>query len=244
MSGKRGETPQTERVSAQEGYALWADTYDFKPNPLLALEERKMDPLLPSLKGKFVLDVACGTGRWLGKVLARGARGGAGIDLSPEMLSRASTQTPLQGKLARGDCAALPFHNGIADLVICSFALGYIQNPLELASELARVAHSRASILVSDFHPAGHRQGWRRTFRHGNRVIEIAGHIRSPEEIRRSFEGAGLRLLRSIDCYLGDPERGLFERSGKIHLFPTACETAAVLIMEFQHREAPSGHWQ
>ena len=58
-------------VSPHEGHVLWAPSYEETPNALLALEERTLDPLLPDLRGKSVLDLACGTGRWLGK---RGVR--------------------------------------------------------------------------------------------------------------------------------------------------------------------------
>jgi ubiquinone/menaquinone biosynthesis C-methylase UbiE len=234
------EHPGPKRVTVQEGHALWAETYDLSPNPLLALEEREMAAFLPALEGKYVLDIACGTGRWLGKLLARGACGGVGIDLSPEMLSQALTRAPLTGRLVRGDCLALPFIGEVADLVTCSFAIGYVQDLSALAFELARVAKDGASVLVSDFHPAGYRRRWRRSFRHADRVMEIASYEHSEEEIRAAFESAGLRHCRSVDCCLGEPERQIFERTGKGHLFPSACDTPAVLIMEFRRGDIPA----
>jgi malonyl-CoA O-methyltransferase len=240
-TSSKGEGDSTpKRVSVLEGHALWAETYDLGPNPLLALEEREMAAFLPALKGKYVLDVACGTGRWLGKLLARGARGGVGVDLSPEMLSQASTHAPQTGRFVRGDCLALPFLGEVADLVTCSFAIGYVQDLSALALELARVAKARASVLVSDFHPAGYQRRWRRSFRHAGRVIEIASYEHSEEEIRAAFESAGLRYCRSVDCCLDEPERQIFERTGKGHLFPSACDTPAVLIMEFRRGDIPA----
>ena len=72
--------PRTRQVSTLEGHALWADTYDGAANPLLALEELAMEPLLPDLAGQYVADLACGTGRWLEKLLRRGAREALGVD--------------------------------------------------------------------------------------------------------------------------------------------------------------------
>ena len=64
-------------VSVQEGYERWAPTYDHDPNPLLALEERQLKLMIPPLKGKRVLDLACGTGRWLAWLMTgRSAHGG------------------------------------------------------------------------------------------------------------------------------------------------------------------------
>ena len=45
------------RVSVEEGYKRWAATYDRTPNPLLALEQRCLLPLIPDLAGKRVLDL-------------------------------------------------------------------------------------------------------------------------------------------------------------------------------------------
>ena len=36
-------------LSPAEGYRLWATTYDDEPNPMLSLEQRILEPLLPSL---------------------------------------------------------------------------------------------------------------------------------------------------------------------------------------------------
>ena len=88
-----GGGASVRRVSAAEGYKLWAPAYDRDPNPLLALEERQLTPLLPDLKQKAVIDVACGTGRWLEKLMDRGARSGFGVDLSRAMLAVARTKT-------------------------------------------------------------------------------------------------------------------------------------------------------
>ena len=60
-------------ISVAEGYERWAPTYDHAPNPLLAREERHLLPLLEDLQSKRMLDLACGTGRWLEKLATRGA---------------------------------------------------------------------------------------------------------------------------------------------------------------------------
>ncbi len=48
-----------------EAFDTWADVYDSQPNPLLALEQRLLGPMLPDVRGLDVLDAGCGTGRWL-----------------------------------------------------------------------------------------------------------------------------------------------------------------------------------
>ena len=228
------------RVSASEGYALWAQTYDHQPNPLLALEERELDLLLPNLKGKDVIDAACGTGRWLEKLLSCGARRGVGVDISAAMLARAAAKPSLQGRLVRGDGLALPFQTGIADLAVCSFAAGYISDLRGLACVLARVARRRADLFVTDFHPLGHQRGWRRAFRHGEETVEIASRAHSLEQICRAFQTEGFELRLCHQPRLGEPERPIFEEAGKGHTFDAACLTPAIFICHFKFVGEPS----
>jgi len=231
-------TTELELVSVLKGHALWAESYDETKNPLLALEERIMEALFPRLGSAFVVDVACGTGRWLKKLLAVGARGGLGVDLSPEMLAQASRHPNLQGKLLRGDATSLPLPDGTADLVICAFAIGYVQDLASFTAELVRVARHGACLWISDFHPDGYAQGWKRSFRHGNHIFEIGSYHRSVAEIRKHFGNAGLRVVRSIDGFIGEPERQFFERAGKLREFQDVCRTPAVWITEFR-RDSP-----
>ncbi len=134
-------------LSVQEGYERWAATYDRDPNPVLALEERQLRLMLPSVQGKRVLDLACGTGRWLEWLMAQGAGAGAGVDFSPAMLAAAQRKPTLRGRLVQADCGAIPFANAAFDVVVCSFAVGHIADLRQVAREVARVATTRGRRL-------------------------------------------------------------------------------------------------
>src|ERR1700756_828701 len=54
-----------KRVAAVEGYRLWAPVYDCMQNPLLSVESRTLRRLLYRIRVQRVVDVACGTGRWM-----------------------------------------------------------------------------------------------------------------------------------------------------------------------------------
>jgi len=138
--------PEFQCVSVQEGYERWAQTYDNTPNPLLALEERHLIPFLPDLKGRRVLDLACGTGRWLARLLARGASAGVGVDVSASMLRVAATKSAITGRLVLADCLQLPLRPSVFDFVLCSFALNHIQKLGVMARELARQGNDAAAI--------------------------------------------------------------------------------------------------
>ena len=220
-------------VSLVEAYDRWAETYD-APNPLHALEERILGLLLPALAGKRVLDVACGTGRWLEKLLGWGAPSGFGVDLSAGMLRRAAEKPPLRGRCVRGDCLALPFKSASADLIMCSLAAGHVHDLGGLARELARVANREADAFVTDFHPLAHARGWRRTFHDGHEVLEVPSTAHTVERVRLVFEREGFRVTVRVEPHLGEPERRVFVQRGRADLFLGACEVPALTIFHFK----------
>src|SRR4051812_49296456 len=78
----------SEVLPTREGYDRWAATYDTDGNPLIALEEPRVDALLGDLRGLRVLDVGCGTGRHAVR-LARAGAVVTAVDFSEAMLAQA-----------------------------------------------------------------------------------------------------------------------------------------------------------
>lgn len=227
----------SEFVSAKpvaEGYERWAPLYDETPNPLLAREERYLLPLIPDLHNKSVLDSACGTGRWLEKLMARGSAFGVGIDSSMAMLQVAARKKTPAARLAKATCEDLPLSNGSFDFVVCSFAVGHIANLDSMARELARVTRPDADVFVSDLHPEAYEQGWRVGFRDGNTAIQIQTQRRSAEAIVEAFRSNGFNCRANATLSFGEPEKPLFVRAGKAHFFMEACRMPAVLVCRFQ----------
>jgi malonyl-CoA O-methyltransferase len=223
-----------ESVPVQEAYDRWAPTYDQFPNPLLSLEERELGAFIPSLRGKRVLDLACGTGRWLEKLSSQGTDVGVGVDFSTAMLQVAERKPAVRGRLAGADCKHLPFQASTFDFVVCSFALGHIRDLRGLARELGRVARTGADILTSDLHPAAYEKGWRTGFRDARGAVEIDTWARSPEEIAECFYSQGFECLTHISLSLGEPERAIFDRAGKSNLFSAASKVPAILVSHFR----------
>jgi ubiquinone/menaquinone biosynthesis C-methylase UbiE len=221
-------------VSVADGYERWAPSYDRTPNPLLAREERYLVPLLPDLHDKHVLDVACGTGRWLERLLAEGAHFGVGVDFSAAMLGMAQTKVELTGRLARADCLRLPFRASVFDLAVCSFALSHIQDLQRVARELARVMKPNSDVFVSDLHPEAYTRGWRTGFRDAHGTCEIETLPRTAEEIVRGFYSAGFECLTHLPLCLGEPEQPMFAEAGKGHWFAERVHRPAVLVCHFR----------
>jgi SAM-dependent methyltransferase len=225
--------PSPRRVSVEEAYSLWAGTYD-KPNPLHALEERVMQPWLPDLRGKRVVDVACGTGRWLKKAVGAKSSEAVGIDLSRQMLARAASHHGLHGRVILGDCQALPVASASADLVFFSLALAHARDLSATAAELVRITRRGAEVFVSDFHPLALEIGWRRTLCAGNEILEVPSIVRSLEEIRAAFGSAGLEEVRFAEPCFGPPEKAIFAWHGKEDLYESVRGIPALYIFQFR----------
>lgn len=225
-------------VAVAEGYERWAPIYDHFPNPLLAREERYLLPLLTDLGGKMVFDLACGTCRWLERLVALGSATGVGIDRSAAMLRVARNKSAIGQRLVEGDCDRLPFSRAAFDVAMCSFALGHIDALGAMVRELARVTRDGADVYVSDLHPEAYARGWRTGFRNGGVAIQIEMRSRSVEEIVREFFANGFECRRQVSLWLGKPEEPLFARAGKSHSFAEACAVPAVFVCHFRRRRA------
>lgn len=225
-------------LSPNEGYELWATTYDVSLNPLLALEERHLLPLIPAMQGKAVLDLGCGTGRWLKRLVELGARPGVGVDCSAAMLRTAATKFAIAHRLARADCTRLPFGAGFFDFAICSFALSHFLDLSVVSQEFALALKPGADLVVSDVHPEAYTRGWRTAFRCGCSTVEIRTVVHSIANIREQFLSSGFDCCDLLSEPLGEPEKTLFLQAGRGHLFQSACETPAVFIARFRRNRS------
>lgn len=223
------------------GYERWAPIYDRDPNPLLAREERYLSPLLADLENKRVLDLACGTGRWLDRLMTRGPASGVGLDRSDAMLRVACSKGAINGRLAKAACENLPFRGGVFDLAICSFAVGHIRELGLMVRELARVARPAADLFVSDLHPEAYDRGWRVGFRDESSAVHIEIFPRAAEEISRPFCSNGFECLSQAPLWLEEPEKLIFARAGKSNRFGEACQSPAVLVFHFRRLGSPDG---
>jgi ubiquinone/menaquinone biosynthesis C-methylase UbiE len=221
-------------MGVRDGYERWAPTYDDFPNPLLAREQRYVFPLLPGLRNRGVLDLACGTGRWLTRLSAVGARPAVGVDLSSAMLRVAGYKKELSGTVVQSDCLRLPFRPSTFDFSICSFALGHIRDIRSAAAEFSRVMKLGSDLFVTDLHPEAYAIGWRAGFRDRQSVVQVHTLPHSAEHILGAFSSAGCECVTHVSLCLGNAEEPLFAAAGKQQLFQAACRVPAVLFCHFK----------
>lgn len=218
-------------------FDLWAQVYDVRSNPLLMLEERSAMPVLPPLRGEDVLDVGCGTGRWLTRLETLNPSSLTGADCSTTMLECARAKVHSTTRLEHHECSTLPGEDASKSFVLASFVLSYLNDLHGFASECARILRPDGWVLISDMHPGtAAKRGWTRSFRVEGERFEIAVHSRSLEEIVSAFQHYGFEVRVLIEPPFEAPEQSVFEDAEKLAEFEELAGVAAIYILKLQKR--------
>lgn len=112
--------------------------------------------LCGNIKGKDVLDLGCGEGYMARQLIDGEPTSIKGVDLSPEMISRAKVQNIHSNvSFQTGNVTSIPFEDNSFDLVICVFVYNYVttKEMLESFKEVKRVLKSPGKFIFSVPHP-------------------------------------------------------------------------------------------
>lgn len=236
----------TTCLSAAEGYRIWARTYDQDLNPMLSLEQRVLEPLLPTVAGLDVVDLGCGTGRWLERLNELGARTLLGVDLSLEMLDVAASKLERAAGLVQGSCTEVPLADNSADLVLCNFVLSYIDDAEDFLKKVRRALRPGGSLFLTDVHPGTAAAfNWRRGAGTKDDFREIRTSQRSVEEVLSICDSAQFEAKVRLEPRFGAPERQIFDHHGKRKYFGRIREFPAIYILELsipRHISGASGN--
>ena len=229
------ENASTTSLSAVEGYRAWANSYDRELNPMLALEKRFLETLLPPVAGLDVVDLGCGTGRWLERLQGMRARSLFGVDSSVEMLEVAREKLGAAARFARGDCADVCFESCSADLVLCNFVLSYIEDAGAFLAKVKKMLRAGGSVFITDVHPeTSSRLNWRRGVKVEDEFREIQTFPRSLEAVIGLCEGANFCVNVCLEPRFGEPEREIFRSAGKQDYFEEIKEHAAIYVLQLR----------
>lgn len=221
-------------------FAAWARVYDTQANPLLTLEERFLKCLLPDIDGKDILDIGCGTGRWLERFTQFGSpRSLFGIDSSDEMLAAVRRKSIAGTSLLRAELPLLPLSSDSFDLALASFVLSYVLDIDTCARELGRVLHNDADLFITDMHPVTAAElGWQRSFSSPQGTLHLHNEPHPIESIVRSMSQHDLHLVGSYQPSFGEDERPIFLSNGKEVSYQAASDKPAIYLLHFKRRSA------
>lgn len=113
-------------------------------------EKRLLSALARPRPGESVLDVGCGTGRYLQWFSDRSAQS-VGVDISYDMLCAARKRSPILQRdawVCVADAHALPFPDRTFDLVTAITSLEFMREPAQAVREMVRVCRGRLFLGV------------------------------------------------------------------------------------------------
>jgi len=193
-------------LPTQEGYDLWAATYDTMGNWLLDLEEPEVDRALGEVANLDVFDVGAGTGRHAIRLAARGARVTA-VDFSDGMLARAREKAGAERVrwVAHDILRRLPFADRTFDRVLSSLVLEHIPVSalLPFFQELARLVRDDGVVVVTAMHPAMFLKGVSANFRDESGEVRPRSYVATLSDYVMGAARGGLDPIelaeRSVD---------------------------------------------
>jgi SAM-dependent methyltransferase len=105
------------------------------------------------VKGKAVLDCACGTGYGLEMYAAAGAVAVTGVDVDPEAVEQAKGRYGKGTTVLQGDLRELPLEDDSFDLVTCFETIEHIDGAEAGIAELRRVLKAGGILVISSPNP-------------------------------------------------------------------------------------------
>jgi SAM-dependent methyltransferase len=110
--------------------------------------------LLGDVKDKFILDAACGPGKYAEILVAKGAIV-KGFDISPKMVALANKRNANKAEFFVHDLSNRldMFDNASFDTILCALALHYIEDWALTIREFHRVLKDNGTAVISMEHP-------------------------------------------------------------------------------------------
>lgn len=173
-----------------------------------ALERKLLVRLLCPRPGESVLDVGCGTGRYVRWLRGLGVRA-CGVDISEPMLRASRGPDGTMPHVAAADAGRLPFPDASFDLAIAVSVLEFVREPSLLLVEMRRVARRGLFLGVLN-----RRSLWARSLQADEHSILRHARLYTPGELARLLRAAlpsARFALRTT--LLAPPEAGTLRRA-------------------------------
>ena len=183
-----------DEQATAEGYDRWAASYDDR-DPSTWLDEPFLLTHLRPFPQCRILDLGCGTGRYLRRLTASAYRI-TGVDLSRNMLARAREQiadrTDL--RLVQASASSLPFRHESFDRVMSGLILDHVASPERLFDVVSAVLRTSGKAVMAAVHPEMQRITGSDIEVSRDDQLHIRGHVHEVEELLAAARKAGLTV--------------------------------------------------
>ena len=179
------------------GYDEWSRSYDHEDNPLIAATSWVLDRSPLGCADANVLELGCGTGRNVPRVIAEGARSYVGLDGSRGMLDRATQnfQDP-RVTFVHADLRAPWVGDPTFDYALMVLVLEHLPSLDALAMTAARALRPGGRLRIVDLHPERVATGALAHFHDGTSEVQFASIAHPVMAICDALETAGFDVVR------------------------------------------------
>ena len=192
---KARELPGSGRVN--DAYDRWAASYDIDRNPTRDLDAQVVRRHGPSIAGRDVVELGCGTGKntaWL----ADAARSVIAVDFSAGMLAQARARvTAPHVRFVQHDITTRwPLDAASADVVIGNLVLEHVNDLAPVMTEAARVLRPGGTLFLCELHPLRQQRGGQAHFTEATsgETVHVAAFVHSSGEYVETARAAGFTL--------------------------------------------------
>ncbi|MDR4474692.1 MAG: methyltransferase domain-containing protein [Nitrospira sp.] len=181
-------------LSTQSAYDEWAEHYD-DGDPTVLLDEPFLVSKLQPFAGCRILDLGCGTGRYL-RLASRDATV-VGMDLSRGMLERARRQTSgsLGARWVQASVEDMPFGSQTFDRIVSGLVLDHVSDLSAFFRGIAVALRPGGRVILTAVHPDMQRRtGPTVRFTAAGREYRTEGTIHEKADIFTAIQQAGLSI--------------------------------------------------
>lgn len=201
-----------------DGYDRWARGYDALDNPMVAATAWAMDRVPLGAAGLDVIELGCGTGRNVARVLAEGARSYTGVDGSAGMLARAIEGcTDPRCSFVRADLDALAVPAAGFDLALIVLVLEHVADLAPVIAGAARALPPGGRLRVVEIHGDLVATGTNAHFEDDAGAVRFTSFAHSVAALRAAVAGAAAVEVReyAADGALLDAVPALSKHRGR-----------------------------
>ena len=179
------------------GYDRWAPTYDHDPNSLVAATSWVLDHASLGAGDCDVLELGCGTGRNIPRILGEGARSYLGLDGSHGMLNIAA-QRYQDPRISFGvtDLTAPWALPQQFDLALVVLVLEHLPALDPLIVSLARAIRPGGRVRIVDLHPERIAAGSFAHFQDGTTNVHFSSAAHAVPMLCMAFDAVGFETVR------------------------------------------------
>jgi len=140
---------QSNKVSADLYSEDLSEKYTKQRDQFNASDDKAFEFLnRVGIKGKDMLDLGCGDGRYSCQFMQMGANSVKGIDISSAMIERAQLRK-CGAEFIEGDCASLPYNDASFDVVFSNFVLQHCKDVATPIREVSRTLRGGGYLIAT-----------------------------------------------------------------------------------------------